>query len=132
MDITLTRESLEEDTSSARHVWWLRITATSVSGDPKIFVYHVDSRFATPGLDMFECVASAGQMSALPADEPVLEPDEGGEVIPYYRTASIAMACGSALEADELWDAIQEDAAELVANMNAVDDLSTTATVTFP
>ena len=118
VNFTLTRQSVETVAAANRFVWPLHVTVSSADGDPAVFVYHRRSRVSAEE-DIFECVASVNQMTELPVTEPDMEPDEDGNVTPYYRLATLAFNCRSLVEADDLWLRIQEDIQDLADNLRA-------------
>lgn len=135
--ITLTREGLETEgiPNGSQHTWPLKVTAVStVTGIPsEIFVYHQGASSSTqlpndphPG-DLCEAIASVHQLSELPAAEP---PAPGNmSRVPFYRSATAFFQCHSLVEADQVWAIIQEDVADLIANMEASQNLATAEVV---
>lgn len=125
MQIRLQRQGLEEQEIVNQHVWPLKITASLVEGatmpSAKVFVYHASMGDDAYVGDIFECIASVQQYFDIPADSPVSVED--GKTVPYYRTASLQFNCRSPLEAEELWEAIQDDVTDLVNNYDAYSTL---------
>lgn len=133
MDITLQREGLDVQEIQGQQVWPLKITATLASGanmpSAKIFVYHANMGDDAYQGDIFECVSSIQQYYELPVDAAVAE---GADyVVPYYRLEFVQLNCLSPEEADELWNSILSDVADLIRNFYAKDDLTTAETVTL-
>lgn len=122
----LTRESVVDvATIPNQQSWPVRITATLAAGGgaANVFVYHA----AAPPLadrDFFSCVASAPQMTELPASAP--EPGA-----PFYRVSTLLVHCRSADHADEFWKKIQRAVQDLADNLGLVGALSVSATVTI-
>lgn len=134
MSLTLTRDAVPAAyfEGSQQHSWPVRITAASSEAglEPAIFVYHVVGSDKATSEDIFECVASVQQMTELPANAP--QPDATKALVPYYRKNILEIACRSAEEADELWDRVQEDVIDLLANFRAFANMQATAVVTIP
>ena len=133
MDITLQRESLAVQEIQGQQVWPLKINASLAAGasmpSAKIFVYHANMGDDAYQGDIFECVSSIQQYYELPVDAAVSEgPDY---VVPYYRLDFVQINCLSPEEADELWNAILSDVADLIRNFYAKDNLAVTETVTI-
>lgn len=133
MDITLQREALAVQEIEGQQVWPLKINASLAAGasmpSAKIFVYHANMGDDAYQGDIFECVASIQQYYELPVDAAVSEgPDY---VVPYYRLDFVQINCLSPEEADELWNAILSDVADLIRNFYAKDDLEVVETVTL-
>lgn len=128
--ITLTRQAVVTYESPNRHTWPLKVTAVA-SGTPpegvpaleaEIFVYHAGIEWAPLDGDVFECVASAPQMTELPKDEPA-------PGVPFYRSAELEFYCRSPEEAETLWEDIQHDVIRLVQNWKSLYNLEDTEVV---
>lgn len=133
MDITLQREGLDVQEIQGQQVWPLKITATLAAGasmpSAKIFVYHANMGDDAYQGDIFECVSSIQQYYELPVDAAV---SEGADyVVPYYRLEFVQLNCLSPEEADELWNAILSDVADLIRNFYAKDELAAAETITL-
>jgi hypothetical protein len=120
-------------TGGLRHSWPLKIVAVStVAGlSSKMFVYHAAMGVDDFDGDVFECVASLSQMTELPPDHAAASSGEGDEVVPYYRTDTVNFICRCADEADELWEKIQGDVQDLLANHRAAQQLDVIETATI-
>jgi hypothetical protein len=133
MDITLQREGLAVQEIQGQQVWPLKINATLVTGtsmpSAKIFVYHADMGDDAYQGDIFECVSSIQQYYELPVDAAVSE--NADYVVPYYRLDFVQINCLSPEEAEELWDSILSDVADLIRNFYAKDDLTALETITL-
>lgn len=133
MDITLQREGLAVQEINGQQVWPLKITATLVAGarmpSAKIFVYHATMGDDAYQGDIFECVSSIQQYYELPVDMAVAE---GADyVVPYYRLDFVQIDCLTPEEADELWNEIVADVADLIRNFYAKDALTISETITL-
>jgi len=125
--LTLTRESTTYADTDSQHNWPLRVTATATdSFPPEIFVYHAGMP-GQPAQDVFECVASVQQLYELPTARPAEDDDAS---IPYYRLAVVEIWCRNAAQAQSVWEELQEEAAMLVENWMAADEMSETDTFT--
>jgi hypothetical protein len=133
MDITLQREGLAVQEIQGQQVWPLKINATLVAGtsmpSAKIFVYHANMGDDAYQGDIFECVSSIQQYYELPVDAAVAEGVD--YVVPYYRLDFVQLNCLSPEEAEELWNSIRSDVADLIRNFYAKDDLTTLETITL-
>lgn len=120
MQIQLTRQGLDTQEINGQHVWPLKISATLLAGsampNAKIFVYHASMGDDAYTGDVFECIASLQQYYDLPIDVAVME---GEYAVPYYRRSNLEFYCRSAIDAEDLWEAIQTDVADLTANFEA-------------
>ncbi len=124
---TLVREEVSiQDAIANQQSWPIRITATLVDpeGDPaSIFVYHTAAA-PLADRDFFSCVASAPQMTELPAGS-------GDTGVPFYRTAELLVICRSADHATEFWTKIVAAVKDLADNLAQVDVLSVAETITI-
>lgn len=117
--IKLTRFVSEDESLplSMRQAWPVQILAEGVNMDDHIFVYHVGSaNDPIPG-DRFECVASVNQMYEIPKNQGVSLTTQTG--IPYYRSNVLDYVARTAVEADEIWQKVQEEVQWLVKNWNS-------------
>lgn len=118
-------ETSEEDAINQRHQWPIQLTAVYSEDDSpaKIFVMH-----ESPDTDVFadslSCVASAIQMTDLPADAPA----EGS---PFYRLHTVTKLCRSALAAEEFKDGVKNAVQDLVNNLDAATKLSVSEEITY-
>lgn len=133
--IDLQRASIQKEEFEGRHVWPLRITATSSQAglSSKIFVFHAALGDDPYEGDVFEAVASVQQMQDLPEDQ--AGSDTNGELVPYYRSDTLTFYARSPYEADNLWDDIIDDVDDLTRNWAALsnlqDDGSTSSDITL-
>lgn len=124
--IKLVREDVTaSDALNNRHQWPVKYTATYTSNEEpaRIFVMQVspdDGLFT----DSLSCVASATQMSDLPADEP-------GPGSPFYRVASVTKLCRSAKAAEEFIKKLEWAVQDLVDNLHAAENLTQTTEIIF-
>lgn len=127
-NITLTRGGLAHEIVGDQHTWPLKVTATSgLAGLPsEIFVYRrgQQGQAAYAG-DVFENVASVHELGEL-GTVPSLLPN--GQAVPFYRSDTLIFHCRSAEEAEDLWACVVEDAASLVRNFVALQNLVTAGT----
>jgi hypothetical protein len=121
----LVRESVTDESNAPdQQSWPVRITASASAGGPaKIFVYH-SAASPIADQDFFSCVASAPQMTELPAESP-----EAGA--PFYRTSTLLVLARSAKHADEFWEKINRAVRDLADNLSLVGSLSVSETVTI-
>lgn len=124
--IDLTRyETNTQEAADNQHQWPVRYVAAYTSGGApaKIFVMH-----ASPSPDVYgdsmSCVASAIQMTDLPADAP----SEGS---PFYRVNDVTKLCRSAKAAAEFIEKVEFAAQDLVDNLHAASALTVTTEVTI-
>jgi hypothetical protein len=123
---TLTREeTATADAIANRHQWPVRFVAaySSNAAAAKIFVMH-QSPDAALFADSLSCVASAVQMTDLPADEPA-----AGS--PFYRVATVTKLCRSAKAAEEFAEKVKEAVQDLADNLAAAAELSVAETITI-
>jgi hypothetical protein len=112
--ITLTRHSLDYNTTNPYGAWFLRVTSRSyepgLSG--KIFVYRsAQEKSAYNTGDVFETVASIKQMQDIPEDCPA---SIEGEQVNYYRSHIFEAYFTTASEVEDAWRIIQEDTRLLI------------------
>lgn len=122
----LFRESVTEVSDEPdQQSWPVRITASLEEGGTpaRIFVHHA-AAMPVAGQDFFSCVASAPQMTELPADSP----DVGA---PFFRTATLLVNARSAKHAEEFWQKIQRAVEDLADNLALVGTLTLAVTVTI-
>lgn len=116
ISIALTRESVNYEGDN-QHVWPLKITAVATGMDSEIFVYHVAVAGSAYAGDVCENVASIPELQETPKNVPV-------PGVPFYRMATALFACRSTDEAERTWLGVVEDVQELVAQMNAMNNLT--------
>lgn len=116
----LTREETDEAAAiTNRHQWPVKFTALYSADDTpaKIFVMQASGDpdvFA----DSFSCIASAIQMTDLPADAP-----EAGS--PFYRVNAVTVLARSARAADEFVEKVKIMVQDLANNLESASTLST-------
>lgn len=115
----LTREETAlEDAINNQNQWPVKYTATYTADDTPaaIFVMH-----SSPSPDVFadslSCIASAIQMTDLPASAP----EEGS---PFYRVASVTKLCRSAKAAEEFIEKVEAAVQDLADNLQAASSLA--------
>ena len=111
-----------------RHVWTLKVVAvSSIEGIPnEIFVYHIGTSNIP---DRFEAVSSVANLSMYGTLPQSVGTDSQ---IPFYRSDTATHDCLSESDMEDLWQRIQDDVAELIANFNAKMAMTPAETVTLP
>jgi hypothetical protein len=122
----LTREeTLEVDVVANRHQWPVQFTAVYSDGlaPAKVFVMQASPDIALFA-DSLSCVASAIQMTDLPADAP----EEGS---PFYRVNVVTKLCRSAKAAEEFIEKVKEAVQDLANNLASAELLAVAEEVTI-
>ena len=110
---------------SEQQCWPVTIVAVGVGISSKVFVYRGAQQGDPFGGDAFSCVASVNQLYELPEDTGYV----GDELqIPFYRRNTLELFCRSQVEADYIWQVVNEDITNLLNNFNLMSALQGTAT----
>ena len=113
--IKLTRFSTQPDpTIASKCSCPIRIEAETLDAafiPSEVFVYQMGM---TEADDLFVAVCSATQLADLPATRP-----EPGEEVVYYRLPFLEVVLNHSDECLRLWEDVQKDVQELVANLTA-------------
>jgi hypothetical protein len=124
-------QSINCDLSNAeRSLWPLSVKAVGTNMPSDIFVYQLVPVTDTLPGDRYQCVASAVNLTELPTVSHLPKKDETKDLkatlaCPFYRTDTAIFNCHSLLEAQNLWQQIQDQVQGLVDNYNQWQSLQT-------
>ena len=124
---TITRYAIAEGAAiNNQHQWPVRFTVVEegTTTPAKIFVMQEAVEGDVIAGDSFSCVASAIQMTDLPADAP-----EAGS--PFFRVADVTVLARSAKAAEEFVEKVKYAAQELADNLLAATSLEVVEELTI-
>ncbi len=111
--LTLTRFGARHHRAS-RHAWPLTVQAAGLNMPSAIFVYQMGDKEMA---DRFKCVATVSDLNELPRHQ--ARASTRSHQSPFYLRAQADLVLRSAAEADSVWQVLQQEALDLVADFNS-------------